>query len=456
MKKQVPYQIHLSESEMPKQWYNIMADMKELPEPALSPVTKKPATLEELRQIFPTGLLEQEMSTERYIDIPEEVLEKYKMFRTTPLHRAYNLEKFLKTPARLYYKYEGQNPSGSHKLNTAIPQVYYNKLEGIKRLATETGAGQWGTALATACSFYDIDCTVYMVRVSYDQKPYRKILMQTFGATVHPSPSVHTEAGRKILAEDPNSSGSLGIAISEAVEDAVTHSDTNYALGSVLNHVILHQTIIGQEAVLQMEKIDEYPDIVIGCNGGGSNFCGFAFPFLKDKLNGKSNTKFIAVEPLACPKLTKGVYTYDYGDTAGMAPIAKMYTLGHKFMPPGIHAGGLRYHGDSPLLSKLYHDGYIEAVALAQADVFKAAIDFAKTEAILPAPESSHAICQAIKEAVKCRETGEEKVIIFNVSGHGYLDLAAYDNYLSGKLDSDNICIDEELEKSLKELPELE
>lgn len=454
MKKNIPYQINLSEQEIPRKWYNIAADMKELPEPPLSPATKKPVTLEELSRIFPKGLIQQEMSTERYIEIPDEVMEKYKMYRATPLHRAYNLEKLLGTPARLYYKYEGSNPPGSHKINTAIPQVYYNKIEGIKRIATETGAGQWGTAVATACSFYGLKCTVYMVKVSYNQKPYRKSLMQAYGADVYASPSTLTKSGRDALAKDPNSNGSLGIAISEAVEDAVTHDDTNYALGSVLNHVLLHQTIVGQEAMLQLEKVDEYPDIVIGCNGGGSNFGGFAFPFLKDKLNGKTNTRFIAVEPLACPKLTKGVYAYDYGDTAGMAPIAKMYTLGHDFMPPGIHAGGLRYHGDSPLLSKLYHDGYIEAVAVTQQDVFRAALDFAKTESILPAPESAHAILQAIVEAKKCKQTGEEKVIIFNVSGHGYLDLSAYENFLSGKLEAE-IDVDEEIQKSIKELPQV-
>ena len=452
-KNNIPYQIHLPESDIPTQWYNIMADMKELPEPPLNPMTKQPIGPADQLQIFPMGLIEQEVSTERYIDIPEDVRDKYKLMRPTVLHRAYNLEKALGTPARIYYKYEGTNPSGSHKLNTAIPQVYYNKVAGIKRIATETGAGQWGTALAIACSFYGLESKVYMVKVSYDQKPYRKSLMQTFGSSVVASPSNSTNAGRNILALDPNSNGSLGIAISEAVEDAATHSDTNYALGSVLNHVCLHQTVIGLECKKQLEMVDEYPDIVIACNGGGSNFSGIAFPFLKDKLDGKSNTRFIAVEPLACPKLTQGTYTYDYGDTAMMAPITKMYTLGHTFMPSGIHAGGLRYHGDSPLLSKLYHDGYVEAEAVSQTEVFKAAMLFAKNEAIVPAPESSHAICQAVKEALICKETGEEKVILFNLSGHGYLDLAAYDNYLSGNLNDDVSGVKAEIEKSMKDVP---
>lgn len=455
MKKEIPFQMILPQSEIPTQWYNIMADMKQLPPPYLSPATKKPVTPEELNAIFPMGLIEQEVSTERYIDIPEDVREKYKLFRPTPLHRAYRLEKALGTPAHIYYKYEGTNPSGSHKLNSAVAQAYYNKIAGVKRLSTETGAGQWGTALSMACSFYGMECSVYMVRVSYEQKPYRKSLMKVYGANVVASPSNTTNAGRAVLATDPETPGSLGIAISEAVEDAATHSDTNYALGSVLNFVILHQTVIGQETKKQMEYIDEYPDIIIGCNGGGSNYSGLAFPFVKDKIEGKSKSRFIAVEPLACPKLTRGKLCYDYGDTGKMAPITMMYTLGHSFVPSGIHAGGLRYHGDSALLSQLYHDGYIEAAAVGQKEVFEAAMQFANTEAIIPAPESSHAICQAIKEAIKCRESGEEKVILFGLSGNGYLDLSAYDAYMEGKLTDDVEGIEAAIQKGLSELPEL-
>jgi tryptophan synthase beta chain len=455
-KNDIPYQMILPQSEIPKVWYNIAADMKQLPPPYLSPVTKKPVTPEELGVIFPKGIIEQEMSTERYIDIPDDVQEKYKLFRPTPLHRAYALEKALGTPAHIYYKYEGTNPSGSHKLNSAVAQAYYNKLDGIKRIATETGAGQWGTALSIACSFYGMDCTVYMVRVSYDQKPYRKSIMKVYGANVIASPSNTTNIGRSMLADSPNSPGSLGMAISEAVEDAATHNDTNYALGSVLNHVILHQTVIGQETKKQMEFIDEYPDIIIGCNGGGSNFSGLAYPFMKDKIEGKSKTRFIAVEPLACPKLTRGKLRYDYGDTGMMAPITMMYTLGHNFVPSGIHAGGLRYHGDSALLSQLYHDGYIEANAVGQNEVFKAAIEFANHEAILPAPESAHAICQAIKEALKCKESGEEKVILFGLSGNGYLDLSAYESYMTNGLPEEDESLSADIEKGLADLPEIE
>ncbi len=452
-KNQIPQKTLLPQSEIPKYWYNIMADMKELPPPPLSPVTKKPATPEELAVIFPMGIIEQEVSAERYIPIPEEVRELYRLTRTTPLSRAYRLEKLLDTPARIYYKYEGENPAGSHKINTAIPQAYYNKAAGIRRIATETGAGQWGTAMAIASQMFGLECTVYMVKVSYQQKPYRKSIMEVYGADVIASPSNLTNAGRAILAENPDNRGSLGIAISEAVEDAATHADTNYSLGSVLNHVLIHQSIIGQEALRQMEQIEEYPDVIIGCNGGGSNFSGLAFPFLKDKLAGKTKTRFVAVEPAACPKLTRGVYTYDYGDTAKMAPITMMYTLGHDFIPPGIHAGGLRYHGDSPLLSKFYHDGEIEAAALDQADVFRAAIAFAKAEAILPAPESAHAICQAMREAVAARESGEEKVILFNLSGNGYFDLAAYDQYLARQMEEEMPSLDEVIAESLKKLP---
>lgn len=446
------YKVFLAEDEIPKSWYNITADLKTPLDPPLDPSTKELIDPNKLKAIFPEELIKQEMATNAFVPIPEEVLELYKQYRPTPLIRANRLEKILDTPAKIFYKYEGATPSGSHKLNTAIPQAYYNKREGIKRLATETGAGQWGSALAIACSFFGLDCTVYMVKVSYNQKPYRRILMETFGAKVIPSPSEFTEAGRRILAQDPNSPGSLGIAISEAVEDAATHSDTNYALGSVLNHVILHQTIIGEEAKLQLEKIDEYPDIVIGCCGGGSNFAGISFPFLRDKLRNGKNVRAIAVEPAACPTLTKGQFAYDYGDVAGLTPLLKMYTVGSQFIPPSIHAGGLRYHGDSPIVSRLYKDGIIEARAYKQREVFEAAILFAKSEGIIPAPESSHAIKAAIDEAIRAREEGVKKTILISLSGHGNFDLAAYDDYLSGRLEDVEIS-DEDIEKSLSKLP---
>ena len=454
MSKKTPNRIFLSENELPKNWYNIAADMPNKPEPYLHPGTKGPIGPADLSVLFPMELIMQEVSTERYIDIPKEILEKYAMFRPSPLVRAYGLEKMLGTPARIYYKNEGTNPSGSHKLNTAIAQAFYNKAEGIKRISTETGAGQWGSALSIACAAYDLECMVYMVKVSFDQKPYRKTLMQTYGANVVASPSNLTNAGRSILEKDPNSLGSLGIAISEAVEDAAMREDTHYALGSVLNHVILHQTIIGQEALKQFEYMDDYPDIVIGCNGGGSNFSGCAFPFMMHTLQKGKKTRYIAVEPAACPKLTKGVFAYDYGDTAKMAPIAKMYTLGHDFVPAGIHAGGLRYHGDSPLLSQLYHDGFVEAFAVQQTEVFNAAVQFAKAEFILPAPESSHAIACAINQALACKESGEEKVIFFNLSGHGDFDLSAYDSYLSGRLE-DFEYTDEMLKEGLSTVPQI-
>jgi tryptophan synthase beta chain len=454
MSKRTPNRIYLSEKELPKAWYNIAADMPNKMQPYLHPATKELAGPADLEVLFAKELIAQEMSQDRFIDIPAEILEKYAMFRPSPLIRAYGLEKALGTPARIYYKYEGTNPSGSHKLNTAIAQAFYNKQEGIKRISTETGAGQWGSALSIACAAYDMECTVYMVKVSYNQKPYRKTLMQTYGATVIPSPSNLTNAGRMILAKDPDSLGSLGIAISEAVEDAAMREDTHYSLGSVLNHVILHQSIIGLEAKKQFEYMGDYPDMVIGCNGGGSNFSGCAFPFLMDTFKEGKKTRFIAVEPAACPKLTKGVFAYDYGDTAAMAPITKMYTLGHDFVPAGIHAGGLRYHGDSPLLSQLYHDGYIEAQAVQQTEVFKNAVLFAKSEFILPAPESSHAIAVAIKEALACKETGEEKVIFFNLSGHGDFDLTAYDSYVNGSL-QDFEYTDEMLKQGLSTVPEI-
>ncbi|MBI4684818.1 MAG: TrpB-like pyridoxal phosphate-dependent enzyme [Nitrospirae bacterium] len=443
--------IVLSDKEIPKQWYNIMADMPNLPKPPLHPGTLKPAGPDDLSAIFPMALIEQEVSTQRWIDIPEDILNIYTMWRPSPLYRAHRLEAFLKTPAKIYYKYEGVSPAGSHKPNTAIPQAYYNKKAGIKRIATETGAGQWGSALSLAGSLFGLEITVYMVKVSYNQKPYRRIAMETWGATVHSSPSTVTNAGKKILEADPQSQGSLGIAISEAVEDAATHKDTNYALGSVLNHVLLHQTVIGLEAKKQFELVGDYPDIIIGCCGGGSNLSGASFPFLHDKINGKA-LRVIAVEPISCPTLTKGEFRYDFGDTIGLTPLLMMYTLGHDFMPPGIHAGGLRYHADAPLLCQLYHDKLIEAVAYGQTAVFDAAVKFAKTEGIIPAPETAHAIKAVIDEAIKCKEEGKQKTIFFNLSGHGYLDLTAYADYISGKLE-DYAYPDEKIKESLAKLP---
>jgi tryptophan synthase beta chain len=381
------------------------------------------------------SLIQQEVSTERYVDIPDEVIEVYKLWRPTPLYRAHRLEKALQTPAHIYYKYEGVSPAGSHKPNTAVPQAYYNRAAGIRRLTTETGAGQWGCALAMACAFFGIELKVYMVKVSYEQKPYRRIMMETWGAKVLASPTDETHAGRAILEQDANSPGSLGIAISEAVEEAATRGDTNYSLGSVLNHVLLHQTVIGQEALKQMEMADEYPDVVIGCVGGGSNYAGLAFPFMRERLVGGKKTRFIAAEPEACPSLTRGEYTYDFGDTAGTTPLMRMHTLGHTFIPAGIHAGGLRYHGMAPLVSKLVADGHIEARAYHQRAVFDAAVQFARSEGILPAPESSHAIKAAIDEALDARETGNSPVILFNLSGHGHFDLSAYEAYVAGKLE---------------------
>jgi len=445
--------ILLSEKDLPKQWYNIQADMPKLPPSPLNPQTKKPVSIDDLKIIFPMSLIEQEVSTQRWINIPEEILNIYASFRPTPLYRALGLERALRTPARIYFKHEGYGPAGSHKTNTSIPQAYYNKIEGIKRIATETGAGQWGSALALAGALMGIEITVYMVRVSYDQKPYRRIMMETWGAQVYPSPSDKTEAGRKILAEHPDHPGTLGIAISEAVEDAATHPDTNYALGSVLNHVLLHQTIIGLECKKQLEVVGDYPDIVIGCCGGGSNLGGISFPFIYDKIHGR-DLRVIAVEPSSCPTLTKGEFRYDYGDTAGLTPLLMMYTLGHDFVPPGIHAGGLRYHGDAPLVSQLCHDGLIEAVAVGQTSVFEAAILFARTEGIIPAPESAHAIKVAIDEAIRAKEEGKEKVILFNLSGTGFLDLSAYEDYLSGKL-VDFEYPEEKIKESLRRLPEI-
>jgi tryptophan synthase beta chain len=403
--------------------------------------------------LFPPGLLEQEMSAERWIKIPDEVREIYKLWRPSPLIRAHRLERLLGTPAKIYFKYEGVSPAGSHKPNTAIPQAYYNKLAGTKRIASETGAGQWGSSIALACQMFGLECTVYMVRVSYEQKPYRKMMMQLWGAEVLASPSPRTNAGRTILAADPQNQGSLGIAISEAVEDAATHDDTRYALGSVLNHVCLHQTVIGLEAKEQLKLAGDYPDVVIGCHGGGSNFAGIAFPFLADKAAGKP-VRVLAMEPTSCPTLTKGVYEFDFGDTAKMAPVAKMYTLGHDFMPPGIHAGGLRYHGASPLVSQLVHHKLVEARAVGQLSCFEAAVTFARTEAIIPAPESSHAIRGAIDEALEAKKEGKPRTILFNLSGHGHVDMASYDAYFAGQLE-DYEYPAEKVKESLRHLPKV-
>lgn len=443
--------ILLAEKDIPCQWYNVVADMPNKPQPPLHPATKKPAGPEDLAVIFPPDLIAQEVTTERFVDIPDEVRELYQMYRPSPLIRAIGLEKALGTPAKIFYKYEGVSPAGSHKLNTALAQVYYNQKAGIKRIATETGAGQWGSAVAQACRFFGLECTVYMVRVSYNQKPYRRPFMELYGARVFASPSMETQAGRSVLEKDPNSHGSLGIAISEAVEDAATHDDTNYSLGSVLNHVVLHQTVIGLEAKAQLASIDEFPDVVFGCCGGGSNFGGIAFPFIPDKLSGKK-VRLVAVEPEACPTLTKGTFAYDFGDTAHLTPLLMMYTLGHTFMPAGIHAGGLRYHGDSPLVSQLYHDGLVEAQAYGQNSVFKAATLFAGTEGIVPAPESAHAIRAAINEALLCNESGEAKTILFGLSGHGLFDLGAYDAYLGGEMEDVEFS-GQEMQTSLKDLP---
>ncbi|MHB0913953.1 MAG: TrpB-like pyridoxal phosphate-dependent enzyme [Armatimonadota bacterium] len=427
-------QFNLSASEMPRRWYNIAADLGEAPPPPLNPATQQPAGPEDLAPIFCDPIIEQEVTSERWIDIPEEVMDALAMWRPAPLYRATFLEKALGTPAKIFYKYEGVSPAGSHKPNTALPQVYYNKLAGIKRLATETGAGQWGSSLALACQMFGLECTVYMVRCSYQQKPYRRSMIQTWGATIHQSPSRETQYGSKVLEADPDCPGSLGIAISEAIEDTVSHPNTKYALGSVSNHVLLHQTIIGQEAKLQMEMAGAYPDVVIGCVGGGSNFAGIAFPFLADKIAGKSNVRALAVEPASCASLTRGEYRYDHGDSAKMTPLFKMHTLGCEFVPPGIHAGGLRYHGMAPLLSFVYDKGLCEAVAYRQTEVFAAAVQFARAEGIIPAPESAHAIKAAIDEAMAAKETGEPKTILFNLSGHGHFDMGAYDLYLAGKL----------------------
>ncbi|MBS3946238.1 MAG: TrpB-like pyridoxal phosphate-dependent enzyme [Melioribacter sp.] len=427
--------VFLEQNKIPTNYYNILADMPEPMAPPLHPGTKEPVGPQDLSAIFPMDLILQEVSSEKFIEIPDEVLDLYRISRPTPLIRASNLEKYLDTPAKIFFKYEGANPTGSHKTNTSYAQAYYNKKAGIKKLVTETGAGQWGSSLAMACKHFGLECEVFMVKVSYHQKPYRKTLMNLFGAEVHASPSTLTNAGRKVLETDPDSPGSLGIAISEAIEKAVQRDDTNYSLGSVLNHVLLHQTIIGEEARVQFEMIDEFPDVVIGCVGGGSNFGGIAFPFLRDKLNGtRKDLKVIAVEPESCPTLTKGKFDYDFGDEACMTPLLKMYTLGHEFIPPSIHAGGLRYHGAAPTISHLYNLGFIDASAYNQNDVFDAAKIFAQTEGIVPAPESSHAIKEAIEQANKCKVEGKSKTILFNLSGNGFLDLGAYEMYLNNKL----------------------
>lgn len=431
--KEGPYKVVLSESEIPTSWYNIQADLPTPLDPPLHPGTREPLGPEDLAPLFPMELIKQEMSQERYIEIPDEVLEVYKLYRPSPLHRAYALEKALGTPAKIFYKDESVSPAGSHKPNTAIAQAYYNKAEGVKRICTETGAGQWGCALALGCQHFGIELKVFMVKVSYDQKPYRRSMMHVWGADVVASPSNLTNSGRAVLAADPDSPGSLGMAISEAVEMAAPDPDARYSLGSVLNHVCMHQTIIGLESKAQMEKFGEYPDVVIGCVGGGSNFAGMSFPFMKDKFEGK-DVRIIGVEPASCPTLTEGRYEYDFGDEAELAPVVKMYTLGHKFVPSPIHAGGLRYHGDSPIVSKLVHEGYAEAVAYPQTQVYEAAMLFARTESMIIAPESSHAVKCAIDEALKCRESGESKNILFNLSGHGLLDLGGYDEYINGNL----------------------
>jgi tryptophan synthase beta chain len=445
--------IILTEKEMPTAWYNIQADLPEPMPPLRHPGTKEPTRLPP--PLFADELNTQEFSTERYIDIPDEVREIYKLWRPTPLYRAFRLEKALDTPAHIYYKYEGVSPAGSHKLNTATAQAYYNKKEGIKRLATETGAGQWGSALSLGCQFFGLELKVYMVKISYEQKPYRRIMMETWGANCVASPSEDTETGRKILKEDPECTGSLGMAISEAIEDAFSRDDTHYSLGSVVNHVLLHQTVVGQEAVKQLEKADAYPDIIIGCIGGGSNFAGVYLPFVKDKISGKKpNLQIINVEPQACPTVTKGPYAWDYGDVAGMAPICLMNTLGHSFVPPPVHAGGLRYHGMAPIICHLHKLGFVEARAVYQIPTFEAAVQFARTEGIIPAPEPAHAIKVVIDEALKCKESGEKKNILLALSGHGHFDLGAYDKYLSGELE-DYEYPKEKVEEALKQLPQV-
>lgn len=445
----------LEEKEIPQYWYNILADLPEPLPQVLHPGTKKPIQPEDLAPLFPMELIKQEMSTERYIEIPDEVRDIYRLWRPTTLFRARQLEKVLKTPAKIYYKYEGSSPPGSHKPNTAVAQAYYNKKEGIHRITTETGAGQWGSALAFAGACFDIEIKVYMVRISYDQKPYRRVMMQVWGADCIPSPSEQTKAGRDVLAREPDCPGSLGLAISEAVEEAVSRDDTHYSLGSVLNHVLLHQTVIGLETKKVLEKIDEYPDIVIGCVGGGSNFAGMFLPFMKDKIDGlHPDLRIINVEPASCPTLTRGPYRYDFGDEAGMTPLLKMYTLGHGFIPPPVHAGGLRYHGMAPIICHLLNLGLVEARAVHQLGTFQAGVDFARSEGIISAPESDHAIRATIDEAIKCRESGEAKTILLALSGHGHVDMAAYQAFFAGKLE-DYPYPQDKIEQALRDLPQV-
>ena len=452
---QIPYKIYLTEQEMPKEWYNVRADMQKKPAPLLNPGTGQPMTAEELGGVFCEELVKQELNNDdRYIEIPQKIRDFYKMYRPSPLVRAYCLEEKLQTPAKIYYKYEGNNTSGSHKLNSAIAQAFYAKDQGLKGVTTETGAGQWGTALSMACAYLDLDCKVYMVKVSYEQKPFRREVMRTYGASVTPSPSDTTNVGRKILAEHPGTNGSLGCAISEAVEEAVTNEGYRYVLGSVLNQVLLHQSIIGQEAKIAMDKYGIKPDVIVGCAGGGSNLGGLIGPFMGEKLRGEADYQIIAVEPASCPSFTRGKYAYDFADTGQVCPLAKMYTLGADFMPSPNHAGGLRYHGMSPILSELYDQGMMEARAVEQTSVFEAITEFARVEGILPAPESGHAIKVAIDEAKKCKETGEEKTILFGLTGTGYFDMYAYAAFNDGKM-SDYIPTDEELEASFAKLPKI-
>ncbi len=455
MKEKIPYKIYLSEDEIPTQWYNVRADMKNKPAPLLNPATGEPLKLEELEPIFCTELCKQEIDNDtRWFDIPQDIVDFYKMYRPSPLVRAYFLEEALGTPAKIYYKFEGNNTSGSHKLNSAIAQAYYAKKQGLKGVTTETGAGQWGTALSMACAFFGLDCKVYMVKVSYEQKPFRREVMRTYGASVTPSPSTTTNVGRKILAEHPNTTGSLGCAISEAVEDALSHEGYRYVLGSVLNQVLLHQTVIGLETKKALDKYGIKPDIIIGCAGGGSNLGGLISPFVGEKLRGEADYRIIAVEPASCPSFTRGTFAYDFCDTGMICPLAKMYTLGSQFMPSPNHAGGLRFHGMSTILSQLYHDGLMEARAVEQTSVFEAAELFARTEGTLPAPESSHAIRVAVDEALKCKETGEAKTIVFGLTGTGYFDLTAYEQYNNGTM-TDSIPTDEQLQESLAKLPKV-
>ena len=444
----------LTEDQIPTTWYNIIPDLPTPPPPPLHPGTMQPVGPEDLAPLFPMALIEQEVTQERFVEIPGGVLDVYRQWRPTPLFRAHRLEKALGTPARIYYKYEGVSPAGSHKPNTAVPQAYYNAAEGIRKLTTETGAGQWGTALAFACALYDLECEVWQVGASFDSKPYRRLMIEAFGASVHRSPSQLTEVGRKLAENPANLSGSLGIAISEAVEVAATHEDVRYALGSVLNHVLLHQTVIGEEALLQLEMAGDTPTHIVGCTGGGSNFAGLSFPFLREKLAGKISPQIIAAEPASCPSLTRGVYAYDFGDTAGMTPLMKMHTLGHDFIPDPIHAGGLRYHGMAPLISHIYEEGLMDAVAVPQTECFAAAVQFARTEGIVPAPEPTHALALAVRQALQAKETGEETVILTALCGHGHFDLPAYDNYLSGQMVDEDVT-DERFAAALATLPEV-